>query len=233
VKRPSVAMVTVALAVVVLAVVGGIVPRAGARAVAAEQGGARFGTERECTGQGTCVPSGLVEGTLEFTDGGGDCVYAVTIDWGDGSTSEYRISSSAVVRHQYTKPGVYTETVTGTGSSPTGAVCNATPATLVNEVPAPARTASAPPTERNPERAESGSSAVVVIAVIVGALAVVAVALVAIRSKRSSRRADRLRVALRPDHTAPHLEPSGPLQSIAIRLDTTTGVATWRETATR
>jgi hypothetical protein len=96
----------------------------------------RFGTQEDCTGQGTCLPSGRVTG--EFYGGSGDCIFTISMNWGDGTSSSYTTGGFLSINHQYQKPGVYTQTMSGSGSSPTGDfTCSFTPSTIVNEVPAP------------------------------------------------------------------------------------------------
>jgi hypothetical protein len=105
----------------------------------------RFGTKAECTGRGICLPSGRAGGQLVAGNTEDGCVFRVTIDWGDGKRNFYNTGGALNVSHQYTAPGVYTQTISGTGSqiSGEGGACTVAGATIVVEVPAPKTACSA------------------------------------------------------------------------------------------
>ncbi len=201
---------------------------------AAESDQRRFGKERDCTGEGTCLPSGLARGTLAGDNPGTDCIYEVSIDWGDGNVSEYRLREGAV-SHQYEKPGIYTQSATGSGSSASGEVCTFTPTTFVYEVPAPAEALADRSTASSADDDEGGGSSTgVIVGAALGVLVLVAVGvLLMTRRRRAPRRADQMHVVLRPDQASASIEGNGPLESIAIRLDGASSVVQWREGARR
>jgi hypothetical protein len=89
-----------------------------------------------CTGAGICLSDGVLVITFSKT-GDPSCRFDASIDWGDGSarTNVPNFQNGQQVTHTYS-PGVYTASITGSGSSPDPDVaCTFTPSTLTIEVP--------------------------------------------------------------------------------------------------
>lgn len=100
---------------------------------------AEFGTEEDCTNpSATCIPDGNY--TITFFKTGTACTANATITWGDGSTPTQvqDFQDGQQVSHQYTDPGVYTISLTGSASSSDPEVtCTFVPSSFTAEVPEP------------------------------------------------------------------------------------------------
>jgi len=92
----------------------------------------------ECTGPGICLPDGVL--VLTFTKTGDpSCQFNASVNWGDGSptTRLTNFADGQTVQHTY-PPGMWTVSVTGSGSSPNpGVTCTFTPTSVPVEVPLP------------------------------------------------------------------------------------------------
>jgi hypothetical protein len=88
-----------------------------------------------CTGAGICLPDGLLTITFSKT-GDPSCRFDATVDWGDGTrTNVPNFQNLQEVSHTYS-PGVYSVSITGSGSSPDPNVsCTFTPSDLIVEIP--------------------------------------------------------------------------------------------------
>jgi hypothetical protein len=130
--------------IVALACAGAAVAALAPAARAGEANG-RIGFETNASrGAGTtcvdpsavCLPDGVYPITVGNTNPAA-CRFDVGISWGDGAADNFSIGPGRDVSHHYTRPGVYTITVSGVGTAlEPGATCTGASGTVTVEVPA-------------------------------------------------------------------------------------------------